>query len=176
MEDTTLTGTTTNAGQLTLSSNLTVTGTSTLTGNVTASADVNVSSNVVVTGTLTVTGAVVAASTVDITGAVAIQGALTVTNNATVTSNLTFQSRFPIAGPDATTLLVIESGTNILDAVGIVTQVFATAFATAPQVLLTYNNAETTGTNLVSSSSASNEFVAAGASSEGFYWLAIGTK
>ncbi len=84
--------------------------------------------------------------------------------------------KYAVVGPDTTTKLMVQTGTNVCGPDGLSTQALTVAFSGAPTVVAQYNSAAGAGTNVYPSSVSSNSIVITGAADAGFNWYAIGQR
>jgi len=89
---------------------------------------------------------------------------------------VTIDGKYAAVGPDATTGLMLQKGTNTLGANGLVTNALSVSFGAAPVVVCGYNGAAGAATNVYASTVASNSIVITGAAGAGVVWHAIGTR
>jgi len=84
--------------------------------------------------------------------------------------------KWAVVGPDATTGLMVQSGSKTGDAGTTDTNTFTTAFGAAPIVMLEYTEAPGADTAKYIVSTATTQFVAEVVASKNYAWIAIGER
>ena len=111
-----------------------------------------------------------------------IDGASTASSYAsdagiTAVTEVTIDGKYAVVGPDASTGLMVQSGTFTFSGDGTVTQAFTASYSSAIPVVLEYSESpgSTTNSTWVTDNTGTN-FIGHGIASKGAYWIAVGAR
>ena len=92
------------------------------------------------------------------------------------TTELTVDAKYVAVGPDATTGLMVQGGTNVFSTDGTVTQAFTVAYSSKQPVVASYNENSIIATNIFHTSNDGTNVVLVGVAGLGFDWVSVGIR
>ena len=125
---------------------------------------------------LAVTGKVDVSEDVWVVDDIGVGDDLAVTGTVTVTEEVVVDGKYAAVGPDATTGLMIQTGSGTFEADGLQTSAFTVAYGAAPFAFGAYSNNLQTGTNIAFVSSTTAAAVFHGEPSVDYIYHAVGAR
>ncbi len=106
--------------------------------------------------------------------ALRVLGAATIGGNVLASGEVRIDGKYAAVGPNATAGLMLQTGTNAISTITVVTNTFTVAFGAAPKVFCQALTA--VSTNIVVTSASTTGFVCTAPEGTAFQYLAVGTR